>query len=314
MRKNEIEMTPRLKKLIADLKKSENRPFTFLLIGRTGVGKSSTINSLLGKKVAPIGDYKPETTEVKKHNRIIEGVQFVVVDTPGLCDGLEEGKDPTYIDQIRHQVSQIDCMWFVSELSATRVTGDEERAIKLITESFGSKVWSRAILVLTFADRVDRHKYKERLSKRSKFICQEIRKHASLKANFSIPSVAVANTKKKKTPDGERWLSKLFLTVLKKISKEAAVPFLIGTKSRVVKNTKQNETTESHKPDAIIFSPQEYVEFKQVINIKILGGFAGAGAAIGALFGGPAGAAIGGGIGAFLGFIASLFSDFDDQP
>ena len=314
MRKNEIEMTPRLKKLIADLKKCENRPFTFLLIGRTGVGKSSTINSLLGAKVAPVGDYVPETREVKKYSRIIEGVQFVVIDTPGLCDGSDEEKDATYIEQIQHQVSQIDCMWFVSELGATRVTGDERKAIKIISDSFGTEVWDRAILVLTFADRVNWSEYTHCCRMRTELICKKIRKYASLDANFSIPSVAVANTKKKKTPDGEQWLSKLYLTVIKKISKQAAVPFLMGTKSRVVKHTNQNEATESHKPDPIIFSPQEYVEFKQVINIKILGG-AAAGAGIGAALGsvlGPGGTAIGGGIGALIGFIVGILTDSDD--
>ena len=314
MQKNEPEITPRLKKLIEDLKKSENRPFTFLLIGRTGVGKSSTINSLLGKEVASVGDYEPETREVKKYNRIIEGIQFVVVDTPGLCDSLqEEENNATYIEQIRQQVSHIDCMWFVSELGARRVIGDERDAIKIISDAFGAEIWDRTILVLTFADNVNWSEYTDRLRNRTELICEEIRKHAALGENFRIPSVAVANTKKKKTPDGEQWLGKLYLIVFKKISKEAAVPFLIGTKSRVVKSTKQNETTESHKPDAIIFSPQEYVEFKQEINIKILGGFAGAGAAIGAVFGGPAGAAIGGGIGVLLGFIADLFLNSDDD-
>ena len=42
---------------------SKGREFYFLLAGRTGVGKSSTINSLMGKKIAPTNDYEPETME-----------------------------------------------------------------------------------------------------------------------------------------------------------------------------------------------------------------------------------------------------------
>ncbi len=59
----------------------QKRDLTFLLVGRTGVGKSSTINTLLGSEVAKTGRYCPTTVEVQKYKHTHDGVTFIIVDT-----------------------------------------------------------------------------------------------------------------------------------------------------------------------------------------------------------------------------------------
>ncbi len=130
-----------LETLKEKLQARQDKKFTFLLVGRTGVGKSSTVNSLMGKTVAVVGDYEPCTREITKYDNELNGINFTIIDTPGLCDVfLEEvGNDYEYLERMRSDVSQVDSMWFVSRLDETRVTNDEKRGIKLISEAFGSK-------------------------------------------------------------------------------------------------------------------------------------------------------------------------------
>ena len=52
--------------------------FAFMLVGRTGVGKSSTINSLMGEHVAKVGDSEPTTFKVSPYRLNKSGVDFTI--------------------------------------------------------------------------------------------------------------------------------------------------------------------------------------------------------------------------------------------
>ena len=54
------------------------------VIGRTNVGKSSIINSLVGEKVSAIAN-KPQTTRTRIKGIINrENLQIIILDTPGI--------------------------------------------------------------------------------------------------------------------------------------------------------------------------------------------------------------------------------------
>ena len=62
-------------------------PLDVLLVGATGVGKSSTLNALFGKEVAQVGyGVNPETQELTSY-RLHDYLRFH--DSPGLGDGKE---------------------------------------------------------------------------------------------------------------------------------------------------------------------------------------------------------------------------------
>jgi hypothetical protein len=211
-----------------------NENFTFLLVGRTGVGKSSSVNSLMDKEVAKVGDYVPTTMTIESFENEAFGMKFTIVDTPGLCDDLEEeGKDDIYLEKIRAQVPKIDCLWFVTRLDDTRVSSDEKRAIRLIPAGCGKDIWERAIIVFTYANAVSKEKYQEAVQKRTELIRLEIARWTNTSIAAKIPSVAIDN-KARITPDEKEWLGDLYVTVFTRISDHGFLPFVLATAERLV--------------------------------------------------------------------------------
>ena len=79
-----------------------DKKIIFVLAGRTGVGKSSTVNKLLGRQEAKVGKYEPTTMSVETYEHEKNGIKFTIVDTPGLCDDLEElGNDQEYLNLMK---------------------------------------------------------------------------------------------------------------------------------------------------------------------------------------------------------------------
>lgn len=291
-----------LVKRIQDMQKEK---FIFLLIGRTGVGKSSTINSLMGKYIAEVGDYKPTTMEIKAYESKINGINFKIFDTPGLCDELEEmGNDEKYLRNIRLQIKEIDSICFVSRLDDTRVGTDEKKGIKLISGAFGAGVWQQAIIIFTYANSVEKKRYKEALDMRTELIRREIAKYTGAEVANNIPSVAVDN-KNETTPDGEEWLGELFTKVFLRSSERGLIPLLIGMVDSI--RPPVEETGKVQEPRIKLNEGQKNTVRQKMIDAGIIATLTTTGAGIGALVG-PEGAVIGGVVGAVLGLIVWFFS------
>jgi predicted GTPase len=73
---------------LSSLIKAGSRKINLLIVGATGVGKSSTINSMFNTKIAQVGvGADSETASVERYD--LENL--TIWDTPGLGNGAEKG-------------------------------------------------------------------------------------------------------------------------------------------------------------------------------------------------------------------------------
>ena len=127
--------------------------FGILVIGRTGVGKSTLINNLLGKEVASVGHtLKSETPVVKLHKYSVEGVRVDVYDTPGLGDVIGEEDEAKHLAKMKDLLAKkkIHLVVYCFQITKTLVVSSDEGALRKYHEI--GVDWKQSIIALTFAD------------------------------------------------------------------------------------------------------------------------------------------------------------------
>ena len=126
-----------------------------LVCGKTGIGKSTLLNTMLGQQVFEVGgpdeyNLDPVTLEVTSVHTRIQNFNLEIFDSPGLQDGARI--DDKYLRDMHKKCENVDLVLYGVEMTLTRWCKEDEATIELLTQTFGVDLWKKAILVLTKAN------------------------------------------------------------------------------------------------------------------------------------------------------------------
>eukprot|EP00873_Tetraselmis_striata_P028343 jgi/Tetstr1/448607/TSEL_035856.t1 len=127
---------------------------TVMLLGMSGVGKSATINSLLGDNVVGTNAFEPETRRVRVVSGNVKGVQMRFIDTPGLMPSASmTGKNQRILSQAKAAWKKYkpDIVLYLDRMDFVRRDFGDLPLLRSITEMFGASMWFNTIVVLTHA-------------------------------------------------------------------------------------------------------------------------------------------------------------------
>ena len=246
---------------------------SILISGRTGGGKSTLVNSLLGESLAEEGATPdPSTAEVTCYERSLSGVRVKVWDSPGLQDGTTN--EERYLSDIAAKCVRIDLLLFCINVGdAIRFNTDspEVKALGKLTKRLGTGIWDHAMVALTFANKLGRTNEEFRRAKREKktaklceLFCKKISEWQEFVRDILIKTtvlskaqvyelkiVPTGSRKDPSLPDRTHWLSSFWFEALRSTHPRAQPALLRMNEARIVENpdTVDEKDREKHCED-----------------------------------------------------------------
>lgn len=200
-----------------------------LVLGKTGVGKSATINSIFDQTKTMTDAFRPATHHIQEVVGTVNGIRITIIDTPGLLS--PSASNAKRNKKILHSVKRFirksppDIVLYFERLDLVNMSYDDFPLFKVITEVFGTAIWFNTILVMTHSSSVLPEgpsgyplNYESYVSHYTDYVQQNIRQAIS-DSRLEIPVLLVENHPQCKRnvmgekilPNGQVWRSQFLL-------------------------------------------------------------------------------------------------------
>ena len=190
----------------------QHRPPRFLLVGRTGVGKSSLINAIVGQYLAAVSDTDSCTADIEAYQYQDQGRTLLeILDTRGIAESDRLGKDESAEQELLEHVNAFspDAAIFLLSCTHRDSVGEDADFLQKVIAQYEmlNHVSLPIVLVLTHADGVPplsrQWEYPERKIDAIDNIIKNYREVLEKHGLHIKKAIAVSSYIEWKTEDGE---------------------------------------------------------------------------------------------------------------